>query len=163
MFKFSIHSVVDVITNSSTVIYTYQSGCVSPAKDLINEVLKLSGVDKKADDVFCFAVFCDNERYSEEYGDMPEDYPKAEGKWDSDEYKEGIKKQEEWLENLKTSIIKGEIEKPEWMEEHEKSDYDSWNPDSYLHILPKDDKYLPLVEKIQKLLGSISADGGRDG
>ena len=54
--KFKMHSMVDVITNSSTVIYTYQDGCLNPAKELINEVLKLEGSDKNADDLFEFEV-----------------------------------------------------------------------------------------------------------
>ena len=39
MIKIKFHSIVDVITNSSTVIYTYQDS-VGVAKSLVKEVLK---------------------------------------------------------------------------------------------------------------------------
>lgn len=58
--KFKIHSVVDVITNSSTIIYTYQDDSIQPAKELIDEMLRLFGVtDKTADDIFKFSVKSD--------------------------------------------------------------------------------------------------------
>lgn len=57
MIIMKIHSIVDVITNSSTVIYTYQEDSIEPAKELVNEMLKLSGItDKTADDIFLFNV-----------------------------------------------------------------------------------------------------------
>ena len=57
MIIMKIHSIVDVITNSSTVIYTYQEDSIEPAKELVNEMLKLSGItDKTADDIFFFNV-----------------------------------------------------------------------------------------------------------
>ena len=151
MIKLKIHSIVDVITNSSTVIYTYQNS-TSEAKDLVNEMIKLSGAtDKTADDIFYYGVFCDDDQYFEDTN-LPEDCPT-----DS-------KEQEVWFENLKLSIMKGEIDQPEWMNEAEKaSGWGDWDPDSYLCLIPKNEKYKEFGEKIKALLGSISADGGRDG
>lgn len=49
--KISIHSFVDIITNSSTEIYTYVTN-VENAFKMINEILKIAGCEKKAEDLF---------------------------------------------------------------------------------------------------------------
>lgn len=41
--KLKIHSGVDLITNSSTVIFTYSEGSLSALKDLVDEMLKTFG------------------------------------------------------------------------------------------------------------------------
>ena len=116
--KIKFHSIVDVITNSSTVIYTYQNS-VSEAKELVQAILDLAGEKVSPDDVFYYGVFCDDDRYFDSE-DLPSDCPA----WES-----GGKDQEAWLENLKLSILKGEIKKPDWMKDCE-SDDDYWDPDS---------------------------------
>jgi len=50
--KVNIHSMVDVITNSSTVIYTWASGGIDQVKELVNVILKASGSEKKVEDLF---------------------------------------------------------------------------------------------------------------
>lgn len=50
--RVDIHSMVDVITNSSTVIYTWATGGTNQVKELINAILKASGSDKTSDDLF---------------------------------------------------------------------------------------------------------------
>ena len=69
-----IHSVVDVITNSSTVIFV-QAGdqTIKSAKDIAQKVLDLAGSDKKAEDLFDFKIeydevycyLCDEKGYDE--------------------------------------------------------------------------------------------------
>lgn len=171
LFSFKIHSIVDVITNSSTVIYTYQDGSVKPAKALIDEMLKIFNVnDKTADDIFYFGVFTSEDRYLEflsgdidNYGStIPEDCPKVVGTWGSKEYKESFKSLEDWFHNIQKLVLIGEIKKPAWMEEVETDD-EYWNPDSFLTLLPKDEKYSVFGDRIKALLNSVSADGGRDG
>lgn len=56
-----IHSFVDVITNSSTVIYTYQDKCVPAAKELIGEVLKMLNESKTVDDLFSIEIVTEEE------------------------------------------------------------------------------------------------------
>lgn len=159
MIKLKLHSVVDVITNSSTVIYTYQNGCVEPAKELVNEMLKLSGItDKTADDIFYFGVFCDDDEYinilSEKGKSKPEDCPEITG---TCVFKT-------WFDDIVLRIMKGEISKPDWMEEAESAHgWSEWAPESNLCLLPKDEKYTVFGNKISALLNSITADGGRDG
>ncbi len=51
--KIPIHSVIDVITNSSTEIFTFvKDNAVELCHEAINEILKVSGSDKKSEDLF---------------------------------------------------------------------------------------------------------------
>lgn len=167
MIKIRFHSIVDVITNSSTVIYTYQNS-IKEAKELVAEMLKLMGIDKSPDDVFYYGVFCDNDAYFDAYenDELPEDCPKVTESWSGNkELRDNqIAIQSKWFEDYKLLIIKGDKEKCEWMLNSEKDQYgDSFDPDSYLNLIPKEEQYKVFGEKIKALLGSISADGGRDG
>lgn len=64
----NIHSVVDLITNSSTVIYTEaHEGTIKTVKEIINLILKLGGNKTlTADDLFTFSL-------NEECGCEPND------------------------------------------------------------------------------------------
>jgi len=156
--KLKIHSIVDVITNSSTVIFIYQDS-VKEAKELVQEVLNLAGiVDKTPDDVFYYGVFCDENVYSESV-DLPENCPKINRDLP---YDERYKPRREWLNDLKLSIMKREMDRPSWMKDAEDGG-DVWSPGRYLYLYPKDKQFESLANKISKLLGSIHADGGSDG
>ena len=53
-----IHSFVDVITNSSTTIYTqFRKSAIKDSYEMINEILKLGGSDKKAEDLFDISIY----------------------------------------------------------------------------------------------------------
>jgi hypothetical protein len=55
--RIPLHSVVDVITNSSTVIYTQaSSGAAKIARAMIEEILEIAGCDKKVEDLFDISV-----------------------------------------------------------------------------------------------------------
>lgn len=170
LIKLKIHSIVSEITNSSTVIYTYQDGSVAPAKELVNEVLKLQGItDKTADDIFYYGVFCDDEPYFnilDEKGrdEQPEDYPKVSGSYGTLERKELETLRQKWFDDIVLKVMKGEAARPEWMSEAETAHgWSEWAPDSYLVLVPRDEKYVDLGNKIKALLNSVTADGGRDG
>jgi len=149
--KIHMHSFVDVITNSSTVIYTYQSGCVDTAKAVIKEVLELEGRVKTVEDLFYFGVFYGEDSYSDY---LPEEIDNL----DSVARKEKFK-------SIIADIMQGKIEKPQWMKEAEgnQRESDSFEEDTFLHILPKEEKYKPLIIKLLSFLGSVTADGGSDG
>lgn len=155
MFKFKLHSVVDVITNSSTVIYTYQNGSVNPAKELINEMLKLVGVtDKTADDLFYFAVLPDEGDLFYRIEDETDlSIPRIVGKWGSKEYNDSQVAKSEWLSSyIESTIISGDI--PSWM----CSDDESGN--TYLYVISKEKQYDEFAKKIRALLGSVNAEEG---
>lgn len=155
MFKFSFHSIVDVITNSSTVIYVYQDD-IKVTKELVQEILKLMNITGKSpDDVFYYGVFCENEHYSEFLDEREEEQPNC---WDTLSYKE----QEELISSLKSFIMKGEKEKPRWMEEAEENE-DGWEYSRYLHLIPKEEKYEKLAEKMKEFLSSPDHTASEDG
>jgi len=61
-----VHSYVDIITNSSTVIYTYSGGSLEKGKELIQAMLDLFDVkDKAVDDMFKLLVVPDDPDFYE--------------------------------------------------------------------------------------------------
>lgn len=57
----SFHSVVDVITNSSTVVYTGCSdGIVESMKGIVDSILKAGGSNKTSDDLYTFKIVPDD-------------------------------------------------------------------------------------------------------
>ena len=63
IIKIKPHSIVDVITNSSTVVYVQtHDNTIKYAKELINTFLKVAGSDKKANDLFNFYFDVDREQ-----------------------------------------------------------------------------------------------------
>jgi hypothetical protein len=74
--KLNIHSIIDVITNSSTEIYTYVTkDGVEKAHEMINEILKVSGSTAKSEDLFDISIVpSDWDRITERLYDDPESY-----------------------------------------------------------------------------------------
>jgi predicted HTH transcriptional regulator len=168
MIILKIHSSVDVITNSSTVIFTYQDS-ISQVKELVDEIIKISGKkDISADDVFHYGVFCETYKYKDYIEDNDhsiEGYPKITIEWSTetkDEYYKQREVQDKWIEDLKLSIMKSEIEKPDWMTNAEEGDW-SYDPDRYLNIIPKNEEYKDLADKLIKFLNSPDHEATRDG
>ena len=81
----SVHSVVDIITNSSTTIYTGATdGAVELVTTIINETLRQAGSDKRADDLYEIKVVKEPDDDTddwEEYGSLRREFAKnASGK-----------------------------------------------------------------------------------
>lgn len=160
MFKLNIHSIVDVITNSSTTIYTYQNS-TKEAKELLQEILNFVGKGETVDDVFNIGVFLEDvdqyaeylaEHIEEEGGECPDDFPKD---W---------KEQGTYVKNLQDKILRGEMNKPQWMKDAEEyEDGMGYTYPTSLHIVSKDEKYSKLIEKILAFLNSTDNDAFRDG
>ncbi len=162
MFKLDIHSIVDVITNSSTTIYTYQDG-IKEAKELLQEILNIMGEKKGVDDLFSIGVFAsDNDTYTEYLSELGEDdvdteYP--------DNYPlDSWKAQDKYIDTLIENVLSGAIKKPKWMDEAEgKEDYMGYTNPTSLHIVPIDAKHVGLVEKMMSFLNSPYHEAFRDG
>lgn len=126
-----LHSVIDLITNSSTEIFVYSENSVEPAKELINEILKLQGIDKKCEDLFDIRVTVDEYQVEQaiEYGYEFDD-----------EEREGL------LENLSEHVEAINTgNKPDWWEKAK------WDVETNLEIIPKDPKY----NNLAKLMGQF--------
>lgn len=142
-----IHSNTDLITNSSTTIFTYSGGAEKFAKEMINEFFKTFGIDKKCEDVFNTVILCDSDEYSEHDEFIPE----------------GLDTED--IDRLYENIISGKIQKPEWFKEVEEkeNDYNNFPPNTFLHLIPKKEEYKNLGNLIQKFLYSTEHDGVYDG
>ena len=134
VIKIKLHSSVDLITNSSTVIFTYSDGSLAAVKELVNEMLKVFGKEETFDDIFWAKVLPDN--YDDEQ-EIPEN----------------------WKE-LEIQYIKDEIEEQEWMKNREQYDYYTGNT---LNLIPKDEKYSELANKLLKYLYSTGHEAVYDG
>ena len=129
IYKIKLHSAVDLITNSSTVIFTYSEGSLSKVKELVNEMLLTFEKTETFDDLFYAAV-------------LPEEY--AEDSEIPKNYKE-----------LEIQYIKGEIPKQEWMVA---SEYEDMAGSSTLHLIAKDVKYAKLAGKLLGYLYSTDTE-----
>lgn len=145
----NLHSMTDLITNSSTTIFTYSDGSLDVCKDMINEFFKTCGVDKTADEVFNFVVLCDYYDYAN-YQD--ENYD------DDDEEKESLSKEQ--YERIKCGLEA----KPRWFGKVENgTNNDGFCPENKLYITPIDEKFAPLADLISKFLYSTNCEAGYDG
>lgn len=168
MIKVNIHSVVDLITNSSTTVFIYRDS-VTEVKELVQEMLNIAGItDKTPDDIFYYGVFPNFESYLERLddgygnGEYPKEMPKITTRYDTNKYKKQKKARDKWMEDLQLAIMKGEKEEPDWFEEAY-VDYNDFPRSTYLFMIARDEKYSEFAAKIQKLLNSIGGDGYRDG
>lgn len=151
--KINLHSITDLITNSSTTIYTYSDISETALKEMIDEILKTFDIDKTCDEMFATAVVCDHEWKYEEYLE----------KLASEEYPKGIDKNTDIIklvENVKVC----KVPKPSWFDTVEETEDDSYYcPPTTLYITPKEKQYEKVAELIKKFLYSTSHEAFRDG
>lgn len=154
-----IHSITDLITNSSTTIYTYSEGSDQALKDLMNEVLKLMGSDKTCDDIFNVVVLYEN--YYDYVNAMERNEDFIPDGWDPEE----IDLDEE-VEKVYHAVCSGSQIKPEWMINIERiylEEYTEVKPPTSLFIVPKSPKYEDLGKKALKFLNSTHQEPVYDG
>jgi hypothetical protein len=144
-----IHSVVDVITNSSSVIYTFSGSAIKPLKELFTEIFKLLGEPQHVDDVFDIVAIPDGDVLYDHFINFVED---LDPEWP---YYERYKKisemspssrQDSELVNLFAEKYKRGI-KEDWMDVGEDSGTE-------LKIFVKDEKYNELANKAINFLYS---------
>lgn len=163
MIKLKIHSFVDVITNSSTTIYSYYSGSIKPVKEMIDAFLEAFKSSLKADDLFYFGVFCNLDTYEDYHNDLDDEEK------DSDftaltelDYTETKLAWNKFILN----IMKGDKVKPQWMTQaEEKRDYSGYYPEDELYIVQKINtpEYTKLAQMIDRAISSPSHEAFRDG
>ena len=154
MIKIKLHSFTDLITNSSTVIFTYSDGSEVALKEMVEEFFKSFGVDKKFDEVFKTVVLCeDSYRYSEYFDGM-----------DAEDWPEGVDENTD-IDQLFKNVATGKVEKPEWFKivEEDESSYDYFAPSTTLYIIPLSPEFAPLASAIDGFLYSTNHEATRDG
>ena len=144
-----IHSVVDVITNSSSVIYTFSGSAIKPLKELFTEIFKLLGEPQHVDDVFDIVAIPESYVLYDHFVNFVED---LDPEWPFYERYKKIcemtppSRQESELVNLFAEKYKRGI-KEDWMDIGEDSG-------TKLKIFVKDEKYNELANKAIKFLYS---------
>jgi hypothetical protein len=175
--KIKLHSIVDLITNSSTVIYTYSDSCDTALKDLFNELKSVFNIKENIEDVFYISVLCEEYIYNEY---LTEDelninnYEINELKTDlemSNSLIKALKKEEldhKEIDKIINKIIGdvqyNRIKKPNWMgkaENHE-SGWSNYPPDTYISLIPKEEKYEKIAKLFYDLIYSTSHEATRD-
>jgi hypothetical protein len=150
-----IHSLTDIITNSSTTIFTYSNCSPNACREMIDEIFTVLGVDKKCDDVFTLTVMLRNDEYYYEYWNGNED--------DEDEPKEGALSNDK-IDAIIKDVVTGKVDKPNWMiEAEEKEGWSGYSPSTELYITPKLPEYEKLAKLISNFLYSTGHEGTRDG
>ena len=149
METFEIHSITDLITNSSTTIYTYSDKSPAALRPLINEIFDIFGVKERCDDVFAINVMYDTSRYDDAVDGYEGDIP--------DEYLTQNDLRREALVMLVNNIKSGKVDKPKWFVDMENNIRDSWGG-TKLYITAKDPKYDNLAKLVVKFLYSTYAE-----
>ena len=149
------HSFTDLITNSSTTIYTYSDNSLEVCREMIDEFFRALDIDKKCDDVFNLVVtFSDEDMYEEllEGDEEDEDEDEDDEDEDDESLEEDEEEDEDDDEDTKTvvqEVREGKRDKPQWMigvEEFAKDLDDP--PETSLYVSAK----RPQFEKLAKLL-----------
>lgn len=165
MITIKIHSVVDVITNSSTVIFTNSNGCVEPVKELLAEILKMSDVDLPIEDVFDIVLKVDSNYYSERFDELYNDADDCEYyklKELYPDYKDinNYKAQEKYIDNVVQTAYNGSLDNPTWFEVVE--DDDDFHQRSTITITAKDSKYEYLAKLVHTVVYSTDHTAKED-
>lgn len=142
-----------------TITFVYSSESVEALKKLFTELRWVFGYTtvSELNDMFYYGVFCKPNTYSNFNG-----WEKAQG--------EGIEvpemltsvcptpsEREDFVKRIIIAIIKGEIEKPEWMryvEEESVCSCCNAAPSTFLTLIPKDEKYRTLADRLLDFLYS---------
>ena len=142
-----------------TITFIYSSESVEALKNLFTELRRVIGYTTvpELNDMFYYGVFCKQNTYSNFNG-----WEKAQG--------EGIEvpemltsvcptpsEREDFVKRTINEIIKGEIEKPEWMKYVEEESVCSCcnaAPSTFLTLIPKDEKYRTLADRLLDFLYS---------
>ena len=159
-FKFRPHSVIDVITNSSTEIYSWYDSSVSVCKEMINEFLKAFELAGVSDDYFKITAEYDSYVYTEYFGELSEE--ELENIPEEERLPEDLmnKDFENWREDLAEKGIY-----PKWFKDAEERE-DSYNymtPENEFIITAKDEKYNGVADKIYEFLKSPNQEATRNG
>lgn len=137
----------------------YSGASIQTLKDMINEFFFVFDImDKNADDLFYYGVFCDNSVYVNfaHWDEVPKniEVPDVLTNLCTREYERN-----EFVQKIIEQIMRGEIEKPEWMfwvEENTICDDYEQGPSTFLRLIPKDEDYATLGEKILAFLYSTN-------
>ena len=161
MNQIAIHSITDLITNSSTTIYTHSDRSPKAMIEMIDGIFKVFGINKKCEDVFDISVEisdpeCITERVIDYLCDDPTTVPEDFYNQDIDE--DLFNK----LDKLYNDIFDNGAEKPDWLVAAEKIIIDNmdYEPSNSLQITAKQPEYEEIAQLIINFLYSTNHSAG---
>jgi hypothetical protein len=146
--KLKLHSVVALITNSSTVLYTDSSKSVDALKDVMVELFKLHNIDKEVSEVFDISLKIDDldnyiyEHIMNNYGEF--------GLVADDDLSERV--------NGLTNNFMEEIKLGKDTENWTGTAMEEKSTSSYISIVAKDERYEYLSVLLKKLIYSVDVE-----
>ena len=145
----NVHSISNLITNSSTTTYTYSDESPAACIEMINEIFKTLGINKKCEDIFLITVLADDCVYE---------------KWNHDKDEDEDEDEDEDIEKLLEDIKAGRVQKPSWMiKAEEQEDEYEYRPDTQMYISVKDPQFEKLAELVLKFLYSTETIASGEG
>jgi hypothetical protein len=138
--KIPLHSIIDLITNSSTEIFVHSEGSLESCKELVNEFLKTFNVggDMFRDTLTCDDVFDLSIEFTKY---ILEDYIEYYLNYDTQHSDKPAEMKAEF-----EKYLKGELPKPSWVEDY--------HLETKLVIKPKEEKYAKLATLFESFLYS---------
>lgn len=157
--KIPVHSIIDLITNSSTEIFTYSDNSEKAVIEMIDGIFASFGIDKKCNDVFDTVVLADEYDYIYYFNcDLEKDENYQDKNIPDNMTEELVKETYE-------KVLKGEIKKPAWFDSAEEYP-DRWSylsPSTYLYLIPKKKEYKKLSDLISHFLYSTHHEATYNG
>ena len=133
--------------------YVYSSDSAIALLDLFEELKNTFSITENIDDMFYFGIFCNAETYANY-----KDYDSIENA--PDVLTRPCQSHETRMDYVKCvmdMVIKKEMQRPEWMiEVEEKAVFNKYGdqPSTFLYLIPKEERYAKLVEKLIEFLYS---------
>lgn len=155
-YKFKTHSIIDVITNSSTEIFTFQDRSLPVLEEMVNEFIKAISPRSKAkfSDLFNAIVLPDDD--GDRIYDILLEYSNdSYGNYEMSMTKEVAKEYTDNFDEYLSGLISG---KYPFEKEYEKilKDYERYGGNA-LYIAAKESKYEKLAKTILSFLNSSDA------
>jgi hypothetical protein len=148
-----LHSITDLITNSSTTIYTYSDESDAACIEMIDEILKSLGSDKTCKDMFRVSVNVDRYVIVDYFNSLEEDDKNLPDGWVDFNRDQKYN----FVLNMLDDIANGKINKPEILKRIEnEQNYDGMYPQTYLTIVALKPEYAEAAVKIKKFLYSTA-------
>ena len=152
--QIKIHSIVDVITNSSTVIYTQANeSTIEGVKEIANTLLKIGNANLTADDLFTFELVDPDIKPYREY-EIRVEFSSQIKDWS---FLSSARKDEMVEEKYNEYLAMDE--KPEWWERNSYDDY----YDIDLVVKAKDENNEKVASILSDLTGLFDQDAMRNG
>lgn len=153
MKTIKLHSIIDLITNSSTEIFTVSEGSILPCIEMVNEILDLMGETRRCEDIFNLAVLPDKSTILDRMWEEVEDDGELRD-YIIEVFGEDSLTDDDILERTYDHILKENKSLP-WFEEMRESVAEY--TDTTLVITVKDPKFEKLAEYITTFLYSTES------